>query len=113
MVFNIGVDSEKLERFEKKNFDKYCQKFLSEQERVFFKNLPVNKQQKFIASRFSSKEAIFKALGIGISDVKFGDITILPNQAGKPIVYFIGYDVELSITYNDSYVTTFVVLKKL
>ncbi|MFV0425120.1 MAG: holo-ACP synthase [Bacilli bacterium] len=111
MNFMIGVDSERIDRFKVINYEKYCKKFLSVAEKKYFKTLQDSKKQKFIASRFSSKEAIFKALGIGIDEVKFSDITILSNDKGKPIVDYKGYNIELSITYNDTYVTTFVIIE--
>lgn len=108
---NIGVDSERIDRFI--DFEKYTKKILSDKENEYFKTLSDNKKQRFIASRFSAKEAIFKALGTGIDRVAFKEISIIPNELGKPIVFFSGYDVDVSITYNDVYVTTFVILKKL
>ncbi len=113
MEYLIGVDSERLDRFDLGNIEKYKRKLLSSKEVEFLDSVIDSRKQRFIASRFSSKEAIFKAIGIGISNIKFSDITILPNSEGKPIVDLEGYDIELSITYTDVYVTTFVILKKL
>ncbi len=113
MNYQVGIDSERIDRFKVDRYEHYTNKFLSKEEVEYFNTLHENKKQKFIASRFCAKEAIFKALGIGISTAEFSRITILPNELGKPIVSFDGYDIELSITYNDVYVTTFVILKKL
>jgi holo-[acyl-carrier protein] synthase len=41
---------------------------------------------EFTAGRFAAKEAVVKALGCGIGkEVGFQDITILPNELGRPI----------------------------
>ncbi len=112
MDFCIGVDSERIDRFSKDE-DKYCRKLLSTAEVEYFKTLKDAARVRFLASRFSAKEAIFKAIGTGIDKIKFSDVTILPDKFGKPVVSLACYDVELSITYNDQYVTTFVILKKL
>lgn len=41
------------------------------------------------AGRFASKEAIVKALGVGFGkEISWQDIEVLPNEEGKPIVYF-------------------------
>jgi len=40
---------------------------------------------EFVAGRFAAKEAVVKALGCGIgAAVGFGDVSILPDEWGKP-----------------------------
>ncbi|MFV0499223.1 MAG: holo-ACP synthase [Bacilli bacterium] len=109
---SIGVDTELISRFSMEKIHLYANKFLSKDELDYYNKLSDSKKQKFIASRFSAKEAIFKALGTGIDKIKFSEITIIPNNRGKPIVYFDGYNIELSISYNDLYVICFVILKE-
>lgn len=42
---------------------------------------------EFLAGRFAAKEALSKAFGCGIGGVLgFGDMEILPDQAGRPAV---------------------------
>ncbi len=110
--YSIGVDCELVSRFEKSKYENYCKKILSADEVLYFNNLCGTKKQRFIASRFSAKEAIFKAIGIGISTIKFSDITILPDHLGKPIVHMNNYDIQVSISYCNNTVTTFVIAKK-
>ncbi len=112
MNYNVGIDSELVERFKLDKFDFYVKKILSKDEEKYFNSLVESKKQRFIASRFSAKEAIFKAFGIGISNIKFQDITILPNDLGKPCVYYNDYNIELSITYCNGVVTTFAIVQK-
>ncbi|HZT95295.1 MAG TPA: holo-ACP synthase [Chloroflexota bacterium] len=43
-----------------------------------------------LAGRFAAKEAVSKALGIGIRRLRWRDIEILPNAEGKPEVILHG-----------------------
>jgi holo-[acyl-carrier protein] synthase len=43
-----------------------------------------------LAGRFAAKEAVSKALGVGIRRLRWRDIEVLPNRAGKPEVYLYG-----------------------
>ncbi len=110
--YSVGVDSELIARFKLEKLEMYANKFLSNAEHDYFNSLNASKKQKFIASRFSGKEAIFKALGIGIANVKFNEISIIPNELGKPCVSYLDYDIDISITYCNGVVTTFVIVQK-
>ncbi|GAC1443013.1 MAG: holo-ACP synthase [Chloroflexota bacterium] len=49
-----------------------------------------------LAGRFAAKEAISKALGIGIRKLSWRDIEILPDKYGKPIVHLHGRAAEVA-----------------
>ncbi len=113
MNYSVGIDSEVISRFSEDKVEMYCKKLLSDEEVEYFLTLPKNRQLKFIASRFSCKEAIFKAIGCGIDEIKFREISILPNHNGKPTVKIAGYEVDVSITYAADIVTTIAIVSVL
>ena len=43
-----------------------------------------------LAGRFAGKEAVSKALGVGIRTLRWRDIEILPDQRGKPQIHLYG-----------------------
>lgn len=82
MIFGIGTDVLELSRI--KNPELLAKKILTKTELQSF-NFAKNKQN-FVAKRFSVKEAVAKALGVGIGkSVSFKDIEILKTQNGKPV----------------------------
>ena len=89
-IFGIGVDIVDLDRIRKiysKYGDKFAYKILSNNEIKGF-NLAENKPS-FLAKRFAAKEAIGKALGIGIlNGFLLKNISIKHNDLGKPMVIF-------------------------
>ena len=83
--------------------DKFAKKILSINELKFFQNLANSKKVYYLAKQFAGKEAIAKAIGIGISkDSNFAEIEILRNKNGKPYFMPIGklkaYIDDLGIT---------------
>tara|TARA_B100001769_G_C21678164_1_gene375762 strand:- start:176 stop:553 length:378 start_codon:yes stop_codon:yes gene_type:complete len=87
-IFGIGTDIVDLERINKiylKYGDKFAKKILNENELVNF-NRSKNKSS-FLGKRFAAKEAIGKALGIGILNGNLlKNIFIDHDKFGKPIV---------------------------
>ena len=80
MIFGIGTDVLELSRI--KNPELLAKKILTKTELQIF-NFAKNKQN-FVAKRFSVKEAVAKALGVGIGkSVSFKDIEILLAKAGS------------------------------
>ncbi|MEW6064544.1 ACP synthase [Desulforamulus profundi] len=49
-----------------------------------------------LAGRFAAKEAILKALGTGLRELRWTNIEILPNYLGKPEVKLTGAALELA-----------------
>jgi holo-[acyl-carrier protein] synthase len=92
MIQGIGTDILEIERI-KNIYSKYgtmfCKKILSEQEYInfssHFSSLSDKHKYSYLAKRFSAKESIVKALGVGFgSFCSFKDIEIVNDDFGKP-----------------------------
>ena len=91
MIIGIGNDIVAINRI-KKIYQKFGYKFLEKcfddsEIAIFNKRFKenFNGQINFLAKRFSAKEALVKALGIGIGrGINFKDIRIVNDQFGKP-----------------------------
>jgi holo-[acyl-carrier protein] synthase len=75
------------------------ERVLSPQEVILYQSRHHDIQ--FLAGRFAAKEAIFKVLSK--QSISMCDIVILPNEEGKPIVYFPPYQLEVSISHDGDY----------
>lgn len=87
-VFGIGIDIVELKRVDLiylKYGDKFAKKILSYSE---LENFQVsNDKISFLAKRFAAKEAVGKALGIGIlNGILLKNIFITHDSLGKPLV---------------------------
>lgn len=96
MIVGVGTDIVNINRV-KKIYMKYDQKFVdkilgdSEKEQYYKIKKKSNKKIRinFLAKRFAAKEAIGKALGLGVrSPVTFKSVEILNNDKGKPLSFF-------------------------
>lgn len=82
---------------------------------------------EFVAGRFAAKEAVAKALGVGIGrQVGFHDIEILRNNAGKPVCVLSAqaeerlreagwcppWRIHLSISHSQAMAGAYVVIEK-
>ena len=86
MIYGIGIDIVHIPKF-KKTIERWGDRFKN---RIFTQNeLAYCEEKRFseqhLSVRFAAKEAFIKALGRA---VKFSDIEILNNQAGKPYIVF-------------------------
>ena len=90
MILGIGTDILEIERMQflmQRFGDKALHRLFTEQERAYAKNLPYARQVRFYAKRFAGKEAVAKALGVGIGmKLSWQDISILNTDNGKPII---------------------------
>lgn len=92
MILGIGNDLLKIDRIEKiyKKYKNSLNYFLSTQEIEFIEknNFSEDKKINFIAKRFCGKEAILKAIGIGLGrGIELKDISILNDNLGKPRIF--------------------------
>ena len=92
MIYGIGTDIVDIKRIKKiDSIDGFAKKILSINEFNYFNNLDNTKKYNYLAKQFSGKEAISKAIGIGITkDTKLSEIEILRDENGKPYFEAIG-----------------------
>ncbi len=126
MIQGIGTDILEIERI-KKIYSKYgtmfCKKILSDQEYKIFSSLSDKNKYSYLAKRFSAKESIVKALGVGFGTFcSFKDIEILNDGFGKPNAIIsenvkkkLSIDlakIHLSISDERCYVISYAVVEK-
>lgn len=92
MIFGIGTDIVEIERIQTtmaRSGDKFAQRILSKAERIEFQEHKF--PERFLAKRFSVKEAFAKALGTGIRNgLNMCDIELSHTELGKPIISYVG-----------------------
>lgn len=86
MIKGIGIDIIEIDRIRRaieKN-DKFIDRVFTVNEKKAFEEK--NHSPQTIAGYFAAKEAVSKALGTGISNMRWKDIEILKDPSGKPYV---------------------------
>lgn len=122
MILGVGTDIIEILRIEEaiKNNSNFLNKLFTEKEIKMFEKRKM--KPEVIAGNFSAKEAISKTLGTGVRGFSFKDIEVLRDELGKPIVYLsenieriIGrnYNVNLSISHNNTSAIAFAVLEEI
>lgn len=90
MIFGIGIDLldlERIERLHQKYGDRFERHVLTRDEMSQYHSIV--RKTHYLATRFSGKEAISKALGAGLrSPVTLHSISIISNEVGKPVLFF-------------------------
>lgn len=115
MIKGIGLDVTELERIATANrrTRKFVVRILTPSELARWEIMSETRQIEFLAGRFAAKEAFAKALGTGIGkDCSFKDIEVLPDEQGKPVLYFTGQLVKghVSITHTKQFAAAQVIL---
>lgn len=110
MILGVGIDLLNVYRvktlFNKFGDNKLANKILSTHEMDVFNNIiDIDKKINFLAKKFSSKESLLKAIGLGLGrGIGLTDISILNDELGKPSVVLNKYASEfLSKMYNIDY----------
>ena len=88
LIIGCGIDLVKIERIEKiiKRWgDNLTSKMFTPLEREYCKKRKSNKYQSY-AGKFAAKEALLKALGLGLRGVNWTEIEISNNELGQPII---------------------------
>jgi holo-[acyl-carrier protein] synthase len=88
LIIGCGIDLVKIERIEKiiKRWgDNLASRMFTPLEREHCKKRKSNKYQSY-AGKFAAKEALLKALGLGLRGVNWTEIEISNNELGQPII---------------------------
>jgi holo-[acyl-carrier protein] synthase len=93
MALSVGVDLVELDRFQRA-LDRHGQRFLErvytpDEIRLYRERVPE------LAARFAAKEAVSKALGVGLryissQGIGWQEVEVLPDRLGKPGVKLLG-----------------------
>lgn len=114
MIEKIGVDISENARFSNMiNNENHYKKILSLFEVEIFNSFSnETRKLEYLASRFSAKEALFKAYN---KSFKFSEVSILNNDDGSPYIkadFLDNYIVHLSLSHEKVYSIAFVVLEE-
>ena len=104
-MMEIGVDITTISRFKNRS-DRFIRTILGDEEYNLYLSLNPNLKETFLATRWASKEAIFKA----INDKDYLKYQILNSDVGKP--YVLNHpEIKISISHENDSVIAFVVIE--
>jgi holo-[acyl-carrier protein] synthase len=93
-----GIDSVRIDRIEE-TVERFGARFLdrvyTEREQSYCEGRPHS-----LAARWAAKEAVAKALGCGIGDVRWDEIEILSDHHGAPTLHLHGAAAQLAEARN-------------
>lgn len=93
-LFGIGTDIVQVARIKKvveRHGEAFAKRILSANEHAQYQSLSEHQKIHYLAKRFAGKEAVAKALGVGISKgILFKEISITNNELGQPQVTYLG-----------------------
>lgn len=88
MIVGLGTDIVEIGRIER-SLGRYGRRFsdrlLSGEEQALASGREGAALSQFVAGRFAAKEAIFKAMGTGLGDARWSDISVDRDARGKPV----------------------------
>lgn len=118
MIRGVGVDIVEIARIKKvveARGDKLLDRLFTQRELE-----AMSKKHENIAGRFAAKEAVVKALGVGIGLISWKEVEIIKDKLGKPRVYLTGaalrrrktmgiIKIHLSISHSKSQAIAYVI----
>ncbi|UCF88236.1 MAG: holo-ACP synthase [bacterium] len=125
MIIGVGIDNVQSKRMKEmllKWADRVENRVFDEGELEYSKTK--GETHLHLAARFAAKEALFKALGKGLSEgMTWTDVTILNDESGKPYIELkrkardiadkMGVStIHVSLTHTDDCATAVVILEK-
>jgi holo-[acyl-carrier protein] synthase len=88
LIIGCGIDLIKIETIEKiikKWGDNFIFRIFTSLEKEYCQKKKGNKYQSY-AGKFAAKEALLKALGLGLREAKWKEIEIKNDELGQPII---------------------------
>ena len=117
----VGIDAVEVRRFAKLSPEKqnaFCRRCLTEREHRYVRAKGVQASQT-LAGIFAAKEAVLKALGIGIGGgIALSEVEILHEETGRPVVHLCGDNpaalqkIEISISHTEDVAYAVAVLQE-
>lgn len=104
MIKGIGVDLVKISRFNDVT-NHFIDRILTKEEKEEYNKR--SDKVNYLASRFASKEAYFKAT----QDIHYLSISILNDEKGKPFILN-KKNIHLSISDEDEYVIAYLIVEE-
>jgi holo-[acyl-carrier protein] synthase len=124
MIVGIGTDIVSIERI-KHIYDKFGDDFVHKNfhklEIIHLATLTHISKISYLAKRFAAKEAVAKALGIGIGgSLAFKDIAVINNDLGAPQILISStiypsideYNIHVSLSDDHPFAVAFVTVSK-
>ncbi len=113
MIKGIGVDICKNQRVKLE----LSRRILSEEELIVFDNLKLDKRKlEYLASRFSAKEAVYKALSQAGIEVFTRDIVICNDELGRPFVkkpVYNNIQIKISLSHEIDYSIAYAIVEEI
>ena len=99
-ITGLGVDIVEIERMKRalERHPRMKERLFSEAERAYCEQR--NRPEIHYALRFAAKEAVLKALGTGFSGVRFTDVEVVRDAAGRPVPVLTGRAAALAEEYG-------------
>ena len=124
MIVGIGTDIVNIERIKhifEKFGDDFVQKNFHALEIAQFSTLAQVAKLGYLAKRFAAKEAMAKAIGVGIGrGIAFKDIAVVNDESGAPKILISPeiypdinkYNVQVSLSDDQPFAVAFVIMSK-
>ncbi|WP_066686992.1 holo-ACP synthase [Christensenella intestinihominis] len=116
MIVGVGIDSLRIARMENAmKREAFLNRVFTENERRYLDGKRLAAQSA--AGMFCAKEAVLKALSLGIIDAKLTDIEILHQENGAPYAVLHGSlameaSMHISITHTEETASAIAILEK-
>lgn len=95
-MLGLGVDMVEVDRFRRimRESPALVERVLTAEERVYARRF--SDPAPSVAARFAAKEAVMKALGVGLGAFEFHDVEVVKADSGAPALVLSGAALELS-----------------